>query len=272
MRLAIIGCGSIGMRHLKNALALGCEVIVADSDSSREDAAIAIGAREMTAATAEGVDAVMVCTPYDLHLGWAEWAIQHRAALFVEKPLGSLDQIEDWRRLVEQSRGLVTQVGYQLRFHEVAIALKQRAGSGHQLFSVECDMGAWPGRNYGPFLLEAASHEIDLALWMGIGQVQSARLTDTQAWLACDRGSVTANVSAPFCRRWVVNGHAGEFHKPEELGDQMYVDELKHFLDCVQSGRQTDVPLSDGLRVLEVCKQVEEMAGKSAIISGAHEC
>jgi hypothetical protein len=35
------------------------------------------------------------------------------------------------------------------------------------------------------------------------------------------------------------------------LGDQMYVDAMAHFLECVREGKQTRVPLSDGLRVLE---------------------
>jgi predicted dehydrogenase len=40
------------------------------------------------------------------------------------------------------------------------------------------------------------------------------------------------------------------------------VDEMRHFLDCVRSNTPTICPLSEGLKVLEVCAQVQEMANK----------
>jgi predicted dehydrogenase len=279
VKLAIIGCGSIGMRHLKNALALGCDVFVDDTDVNRVSAALDLGATSYFVPTQ--LDALMVCTPYDVHLQWAQWAIERRMPLFVEKPLGSLDQIEDWRRLVEQSKGLVTQVGYQCRFHPMALAIASiRPQSG----SVEamCDMSKWPGSaRYGSPILEM-SHEIDLACWWtGFSRVsrldqpkrrqQSVVFTLADESDSDDFGVELWWKSQRYDRTWGGeswrSGHAkvyASFSSPEELGDQMYVDELKHFLECVQSGRQTDVPLSDGLRVLEVCKQVEEMARQIA--------
>jgi predicted dehydrogenase len=269
MRLAIIGCGSIGTRHLKNALALGCEVSVADVDPERPGSALALGATRWSfyygASVETQLDALMVCTPYDMHIAWAQWAIDRKVPVFVEKPLGSLDQIEDWRRLVDHSQGLVTQVGYQCRFHPKARAMKALGPFHGAGFSCSVDTRKWPGKSYGPAWLEA-SHDLDLALWMGapLEVTSAARGTAVlgESW------AVYVNDNAEYQRHWFASSERAScsvrFDSPEELGDQMYVDELKHFLDCVQSGRQTDVPLSDGLRVLEVCKQVEEMARATA--------
>lgn len=284
MRLAIIGLGSIGTRHLRNALALGCEVFVRDSDPAREHGAMLLGASDLfygvdTRCLSQPdskplypkIDALMVCTPCDNHLKWVQWAVEHRVHVFCEKPLGTLAQMEDWRALVKASEGLVTQVGYMLRFHPWVMQQKALGPVDTAFLYCLCDMGQWPGSaKDGDPLLEC-SHEIDLALHLcGGGHVEKARRDDECCWTEMERAfiGIWHQWRSGYSREWAVyrNGEDEtiEFNSPEELGDQMYVGELKHFLDCVQSGRQTDVPLSDGLRVLEVCQQVEQMARTAA--------
>ena len=43
-----------------------------------------------------------------------------------------------------------------------------------------------------------------------------------------------------------------EYRDPAELGTEMYTAAMAHFLECVREGRQTEIPLADGVRVLEV--------------------
>ncbi len=266
MRLAIVGCGSIGTRHLKNALALGCEVEVVEPDYQR---ILALRAEFPSVHVSNLLawreyDAVIVSSPYRDHLFPCQRAVEHRKPFFVEKPLGSLDQIEDWRRLVQASEGLTTQVGYQCRFHPKAQAMKllfPKPESGS--FGCYVDMGTWPGKAYGPLWLEA-SHELDMALHLG-AEANVVRFDSFGAILGRSEWTVEIVERDRYLRWWSVGdddneGVTVEWNSPAELGDEMYLSELKHFLDCVREGRPTDVPLKDGLRVLEVCKQIEEMA------------
>lgn len=267
MKLLIIGGGSIGTRHGHNAKAQGCDVWVADPDE---------GQREKATQWANGVipswttnqrfDAVMVCSPAETHLQWARQAVAMRIPVFVEKPLGTLDQIEDWRQLVRDAEGLTTMVGYCLRFQWRARAMHNAIAPAESLaLTVTCDQASWPGHHYGHPLLEL-SHEIDLALWCGLSTTgMVALVSDRGAGFRTENGKVYLDGGAPqYYREWrglgKLTGYRTVFNAPEELGIEMYVDELRHFLDCAREGRQTDCPLADGLRVLEVCQQIEQVA------------
>lgn len=232
MRVAVIGHGSAGRRHATNLEALGCEV-------ERFDWAEQDGVRPALEWVPRYWDAVVVSTPWDCHLRYVEAAVAVGIPVFCEKPLGSLEQIPRWRELVKAAEDLTTQVGYQLRFHPRYRAMRQLVPEPEfGEFTCDFDMGRWPGKAYGPPELEA-SHELDLALDCGLG-----------------RESVILNSGEPeYFRGWSLDDDNAsacvQFFSPEELGDQMYVDEMAHFLDCVKEGKQTICPLSDGLRVLE---------------------
>jgi predicted dehydrogenase len=233
MRVAVIGCGSAGRRHIANLRALGCEV----SGWDVNPAAIPVGVPVVAQYCAPGhYSAVVIATPMVLHLKWVEIAISQRVPMYVEKPLGSLEQLPRWRELAALDLP-VNQVGYQLRFHPSYRAMRQLVptplgGS----FRCDFDMSTWPGKSYGPPELEA-SHELDLALDCGLGleDVVLSRGQYYREWYVYD-----ANASAHV-----------SFSSAAELGDQMYVDAMAHFLECVREGKPTKVPLSDGLRVLE---------------------
>jgi predicted dehydrogenase len=245
-RVAVIGCGSIGRRHLANLRALGCEVL------SYDVSVFAPASTHKAEEFIDRADAWVIATPHDNHLFWAEWAAAKRIPFFTEKPLGSLEQIERWRRLVAAASGLTTQVGYQCRFHPKAQAMRALVPNpvGGDFHCV-VDMAQWPGRAYGPLELEA-SHDLDLALWMG-APVNLAGQTDWRVSIENSPGG--------YCRSWSVFDDTSEaravFDSPGELGDQMYVDAMAHFLECVREGKPTICPLADGVRVLEA---VEAMA------------
>ena len=57
------------------------------------------------------------------------------------------------------------------------------------------------------------------------------------------------------------------FAQPKEWRlNQMYVDELRHFLDCVRTGQQTCLPISDAVRLMRVV-----FAAKASVASGRLE-
>lgn len=271
MRVAVIGCGSIGRRHIGNLLALGCDVFGVDT-SLNALSQIPVGAKEFWIAPYSGFapndfDALVIATPYDKHLDWVESAVYCRVPFFVEKPLGSLEQLPRWRELAAMDLP-VHQVGYQLRFNGVAKALRDVVPRPERgVFVCHCDSRTWPGGAYGPMLLEC-SHEIDLALYFGAPAVVTSAAYDGRSCVDVDLGGVwhvTLNDRADeYYRRWRLHGHGNSgratFHSPETLGDEMYRDEMEYFLNRVLDGHPSECPLADGLRVLEVCRQIERLS------------
>lgn len=54
--------------------------------------------------------------------------------------------------------------------------------------------------------------------------------------------------------------------------NQMYLDELEHFLECVRNGRQTIFPVSDAIGVMNIVFAAKESAGSGCIerVEGVH--
>ena len=91
-RFLVIGCGSIGRRHIKNLRALGADHIVAFD--IRADARLAVAAQfkvepvnTLEEAWAHGPQAAIIATPTSLHVSFAVSCALHRCHIFVEKPL-----------------------------------------------------------------------------------------------------------------------------------------------------------------------------------------
>src|SRR5438128_3037079 len=95
MRVGVVGLGSIGRRHLSNLLALGCEVRAMDvSENARATAAAAYPAAKIADVMQfDGLDAIVIATPIDHHLAWVEDAIRRRLPFFVEKSIGTIEQL-----------------------------------------------------------------------------------------------------------------------------------------------------------------------------------
>ncbi len=102
--ILIIGCGSIGERHLRCFQRTGrCEVSACDANpglladvTARYSVPAHPGLREALAA--RKFDGIVICTPAHTHLAIAREGAAHGAALFIEKPLSvSLDGVEETR-------------------------------------------------------------------------------------------------------------------------------------------------------------------------------
>ncbi|MFN8535696.1 MAG: Gfo/Idh/MocA family oxidoreductase [Dehalococcoidia bacterium] len=187
-RFAILGCGSIGSRHLANLQALGLgEIVAYDPDEpARRRAADRFGVA--TAATLDevwrwGPTVAFITSPTSLHLELALEAARHDCHLFVEKPLAnSLAGTEKLVTLVTQRR-LVSLVGCNLRFQPGLQAIKRwlRAGAIGQVTGARIEFGQYlpdwrPATDYrqsysarrelgGGIILDAI-HEIDYACWL----------------------------------------------------------------------------------------------------------
>lgn len=191
--LLIVGAGSIGSRHARNARALGvADIAVVDPVASRADALAAElgGAAHATldAALQRRYDAAIICTPPALHAAAVTACAGAGCRLLIEKPLAATVEDADAMTAAVERAGVQAVVAYQLRFHPAVARLRALAAGGGlgRLLSMRAEYGnylpAWrPGRDYrdtytaqarlGGGILLDASHEIDYVRWI-MGEVR----------------------------------------------------------------------------------------------------
>ncbi|MBI4356173.1 MAG: Gfo/Idh/MocA family oxidoreductase [Candidatus Omnitrophica bacterium] len=195
LRTAVIGCGSIGLRHLRNLHRLGWDdLVVWDPQADRRaEARRACGARpavSLADAVGGGAQVAFVTTPTALHLPAALEAARAGCHLFIEKPLSHT--AEGLEELVEKVRRhqLITLVGCNMRFHHGPATIKRLLDEGAvgRVISASFDAGQYlpdwhPEQDYrqqysarralgGGVVLDGI-HELDLARWF-FGEVAEA--------------------------------------------------------------------------------------------------
>ena len=123
MRIAVVGCGSIGKRHLSNLKTLGVDQLAAiDTREDRlEEVRDRIGPEiacftRIDEALAAGCDGVIVGIPTAHHVDAAMAALSAGAHVLIEKPISN--RMEAARALIQaaESKNLTITVGYTYRF------------------------------------------------------------------------------------------------------------------------------------------------------------
>ena len=194
-RVVIVGCGSIGARHARNAASLQIgELLLVDTDRDRREAVAretgGRAARDLSDALERGCDAAIICTPPAGHLAAASRCITAGCRLLlIEKPISSsLDELDRLADDVAAHR-VRAAVAYQLRFHPAIARLRELATSGAigRLLSIRAEFGQYlpdwrPSRDYrrtytaiaaeGGGMLLDGSHEIDYVRWIA-GEIES---------------------------------------------------------------------------------------------------
>ncbi len=187
MRLVVLGCGSIGRRHLQNLQSLGYTELLAYDPASR--------ARRMTREEtglpslssldevwAKSPEVALVTAGTEAHVALALEAARHGCHLFIEKPLSySIDRpLENLLSEVEQ-RNLITMVACNMRYHPGPVAVKEllEVESIGEIIAARIQVGSYlpywqpnqdfrqrysPSSEWGGAVLDCI-HEIDLALW-----------------------------------------------------------------------------------------------------------
>jgi len=202
MRVLVIGCGSIGMRHMHNLNNLGIDDLMAFDTvaDQREHAQQECGARPfdtLDAALQSGADVVFVTTPTHLHVPVALQAASAGCHLFIEKPLSHTEEgLNELIDLVQRNH-LVTMVGCNMRFHPGPSILKKllEARVIGTIIAARLQAGSFlprwrPSQDYrqsysasaewGGAILDAI-HEIDLALWF-LGPARLLASAHLPAW------------------------------------------------------------------------------------------
>ena len=320
-RAVVVGCGSIGQRHIRNLLALGVgEVRVVDPSEERRREAVgcgAVAAESLARALEWRPGAVLICTPPHLHVSAASYAVATGAHVFVEKPIGTvLDGVDALLAQTAAADRLIV-VGYNLRFHAGIRTLKTLLDSGEigRLLALRAEYGQhladWrAGRDYragynafldqGGGIVLDGSHEIDYARWLA-GEVvdvlaMTAKVGDLEVE-AEDVGLLTFrfasgalgqihldSVQRGYTRSCKLIGSTGtliwEYCSGVKLlradgsekvipispdPNEMYMEEMRHFLKCVRGENRPCVTGADGRRVLEIA-----LAARQAS-AGQHE-
>lgn len=127
MKMAVLGLGSIGFRHARNALALGVEVVGFDPLSERREALERAGGRATDSRddVFSDVSAVLVATPNAQHLSDLRDTLDAGAHAFVEKPLAHTTAGVETLLDRAEANGLCVFVGFNLRIHPAVTAARK---------------------------------------------------------------------------------------------------------------------------------------------------
>lgn len=190
----VIGCGSIGKRHLRNLLHLGVRDLLAydpREDRRKEvvgELGVAVTA-DLDGAYDSGVGVAYVCSPPSLHVTQALQAAKFGCHLFIEKPLAdSLAGVEQLLATIKERR-LISLVGCNFRFHpglQGAKALMREGVIGRALFAraqfgqylpdwhpwEDYRQGYSAQRHLGGGVVLDRIHELDYLRWL-LGEVDS---------------------------------------------------------------------------------------------------
>tara|TARA_B100001057_G_C22852981_1_gene951713 strand:+ start:2475 stop:3431 length:957 start_codon:yes stop_codon:yes gene_type:complete len=132
MKFAILGCGSIGKRHLKNLIKLNIkkkEIILWDRSIKRKkeipykDIKFFTNMNEMF--SLENPNTCFICTPSSLHIKHALKAASNNCNIFIEKPLtDDISDVDELRKIINDKK-LIVSVAANMRFHQAVVEVKK---------------------------------------------------------------------------------------------------------------------------------------------------
>jgi predicted dehydrogenase len=188
MRFLVVGCGSIGRRHIRNLRELGyTDILAYRSKRSRSDPEEnkldTLSFFELDGALAQRPDAVLITNPTALHIPVALNVARTGCHLFIEKPVShSMEGVNDLLQLVA-AKQLVAMVGYNMRFQPGLTLVYKLLKSGviGRPVSVRAQVGSYlpdwrPDTDYrqsysanedmGGGVILDLSHELDYLMWL----------------------------------------------------------------------------------------------------------
>jgi len=183
----IIGCGSIGSRHLRNLQKIGVNhIFAADPDDNKrafvkkEYNINETYASHIDALKQNTIDAVLICAPTSLHIPLSYDALNYDCHVFIEKPLShNMEGVQKLYSLAKKKKKHIA-IGFNLRFHPNMKKIQEILNSemiGKVLFA-RIEVGQYlpdwhPHKNYrkgysalehlGGGIILDATHELDYA-------------------------------------------------------------------------------------------------------------
>ena len=136
-KILIIGCGSIGQRHIRAILSLEVKVEIAAFRTKKGHYKVLpndidkhiIEFNEIKEAFAWSPTHVIVSNPTSLHAKYIDLAVKEDCNIFVEKPL--VNDISEISSTMEELESQTLVVGFNLRFHTVFQKVKDIIEKGN---------------------------------------------------------------------------------------------------------------------------------------------
>lgn len=140
MKFLIIGCGSIGARHICNLIEMGYkDILVYDTDKRIREAVAEkykINACDSVGKTLDKTDMTIICTPADSHVTLALLALKKKNAVFIEKPLStSMKGVDELQKI----GGKRVMIGFNVRFHPMVKAIKNLIENIGKIYSAHLE-------------------------------------------------------------------------------------------------------------------------------------
>lgn len=187
MKFLVVGCGSIGQRHIRNLIELGIsrdDIYVCDRDESRLRAEVVDKLDVKNYYTdyeniKDKFDAVLITLPNSLHLRVYRKLKNNAEYFFIEKPISH--DLYDIKELLDNKDRIM--VGYNLRFEKGINIVKKLLKENiiGKVYSARIQFGQYlpdwhPNRDYskeysanrsmGGGVILDVTHEIDYALML----------------------------------------------------------------------------------------------------------
>ena len=329
LNILVLGCGSIGKRHIRNLISMKVGgITVCDPDSGKLDYvkkefSIEVFSGIEEALNSKTYDAAFVCTPPATHVANALLLLEKGVNCFIEKPLShDIGGIDD---LIEKASNMrkVVLVGYTLRFSPILIKIKKMLDERAigNILSLKASVGYYlpywrPSEDYrkgygakkdmGGGIVLDASHEIDYVRHL-VGEVEevfavcrklSKLEIDTEDYAeitmrhsngaysqihldylqsnyrrSCeiigDKGMLIWDINERNFRKYSLNDK--EYHTfYEGLNadvNEMYMQETKHFLQCIAGNEKPIIDLVEGRRIQEIIMKIKESSDKKCFLS-----
>ncbi len=314
-KVLVIGCGSIGKRHIKNLNLLDKDIVIMayDIDERKLSEVKRISNNfkvdnDIKKLFKEKPDIAFICTPPSSHIKYALLSAKIGCDLFIEKPLSNnLKDIEKLLRIIKEKK-LITFVGCNMRFYWAITKIKDLLDKGiiGKVFSSRIEFGQYlpdwhPDEDYtkmyssskilgGGVILDAI-HEIDYAMWF-FGEVEDItsmygkvskldiETEDVAEILIKFKENIIVSIHMDYLQRkysrsckiigeqgtisWNKEEHSIKlyrnrseeveiFSQPHNYDDmnQMYVDEIQYFFNCVAGRQLTFNSVLNGFGVLK---------------------
>jgi predicted dehydrogenase len=253
MKAIIIGGGSIGKRHQSNLIKLGIQTRIIDIPEINNIDDI----------LTDGFDLGFVCSPTINHIEHCIKLAQHNIPIFCEKPFYSSTTGIDQLLTIVKEKNLTTMVGCNLRFTDELKLIKSTSKYINVYFGY--NLKKWrpesdhlesysSNKNLGGGILLDAIHELDY-LYFKFGDIKNIsyiknKLTnitiDTED-LVVGRIEFQNGTIADFTLNYLSDEYQRYFDILEndtlrrihfEIKNNMYVDEIKYFIDCIKTKKQ----------------------------------
>lgn len=305
LKFLVVGYGSMGARHAKNLKKIlkRKEDIIVCRQPGQDKAPYFETFFNLNKALAKKPTAVIIATPPSSHMPIALKCANQGCHLFIEKPLANnLKGAVELTALAKRKK-LKVMLGCNFRFHPGLKRLKRliekkRVG---KIISIIVQVGQYlpdwrPNKKYqeiysaqkslgGGVVLDLI-HELDSLYWL-CGKPKTVfafcdklsnlkiDVEDTADILLKFKNKIQANIHLDYVqrqaqRRYQIIGEKRTiswdyFRHPNR--NKMYLDEMRHFVQCVRKQKRPLIDLEQGMEVLKIALAVKESSLRGKAIN-----